>query len=52
MCRVFAFRVFHNILYTVMVTDITSNEEGKREKNLFLKKKIENKSDVEVVSFR
>jgi hypothetical protein len=39
MCRVFAFRVFHNILYTVMVTDITRNENGKREENLFKKMK-------------
>jgi hypothetical protein len=37
MCRVFAFRVFHNILYAVMVTDNTRNEKGKREQNLFKK---------------
>jgi hypothetical protein len=38
MCRAFAFRVFHNILYTVMFTDITRNENGKRVEN-FKKKK-------------
>jgi hypothetical protein len=51
MCRVFAFRVFHNILYTVMVTDITRNENGKERKTFLKKKEKENQNNDEVVTF-